>query len=91
MPSLLLRSVFCGAESVPLCFLVITIFLVTGTLKGIVVQTVLLYTTAKKDLLLWRLNFSPELTWLLWNDTRIVPRDSQLWETQCTWSSYRNN
>jgi len=30
---------------------------------------------------------------LLWNDTRIVPCDSQVWAIQCTWpwSSYRNN
>ena len=28
---------------------------------------------------------------VLWEDTRIVPRDSQLWAIQCTWSSYRNN
>ena len=27
----------------------------------------------------------------VWDDTRIVPCDSQLWEIQCTWSSYRNN
>jgi len=27
----------------------------------------------------------------LWDDTRIVPCDSQLWAIQCTWSSYRNN
>ena len=27
----------------------------------------------------------------LWDDTRIVPCDSQLWEIQCTWSSYRDN
>jgi len=26
----------------------------------------------------------------LWTNTRIVPRDSQLWAIQCTWSSYRN-
>jgi len=45
-PSLLVRSVFCGAESAPYFvfsfFLVITIFLVTGTLKCIV-QTLLLH------------------------------------------------
>ena len=28
---------------------------------------------------------------VLWEDTRIVPRDSQLWAIQCAWSSYRNN
>jgi len=28
---------------------------------------------------------------VLWDDTRIVPCDSQLWAIQCTWSSYRNN
>jgi len=28
---------------------------------------------------------------VLWDDTRIVPCDSQLWTIQCTWSSYRNN
>jgi len=27
----------------------------------------------------------------LWDDTRIVPCDNQLWAMQCTWSSYRNN
>ena len=42
-PSLFVRSVFCGAESAPWCFLgYITIFLVTGTLKCVVVQTLLL-------------------------------------------------
>jgi len=28
---------------------------------------------------------------VLWEDTRIVPCDSQLWAIQCAWSSYRNN
>jgi len=28
---------------------------------------------------------------VLWEDTRIVPHDSQLWAIPCTWSSYRNN
>jgi len=28
---------------------------------------------------------------VLWDDTRIVPCDSQLWAIKCTWSSYRNN
>jgi len=28
---------------------------------------------------------------VLWDDTRIVPCDSQLWAIQCTSSSYRNN
>ena len=28
---------------------------------------------------------------VLWDDTGIVPCDSQLWAIQCTWSSYRNN
>ena len=28
---------------------------------------------------------------VLWNDTRIVPCDSQVWAIRCTWSSYRNN
>jgi len=54
-PSLLVRSVFCGAESAPWCFfLVITIFLVTGTLKCIVVQTLLLLVWLQK----WSLFYS---------------------------------
>jgi len=28
---------------------------------------------------------------VLWDDTIIVPYDSQLWAIQCTWNSYRNN
>jgi len=28
---------------------------------------------------------------VLWDDTRMLPCDSQLWAIQCTWSSYRNN
>jgi len=28
---------------------------------------------------------------VLWDDTRIVPCDSQLWAIRCTRSSYRNN
>jgi len=28
---------------------------------------------------------------VLWDDTMILPCDSQLWAIQCTWSSYRNN
>jgi len=28
---------------------------------------------------------------VLWDDTRVVPCDSQLWAIQCTRSSYRNN
>ena len=28
---------------------------------------------------------------VLWDDTRIVLCDSQLWVIQCIWSSYRNN
>jgi len=28
---------------------------------------------------------------VLWDDTRIVPFNSQLWANQCTWTSYRNN
>ena len=28
---------------------------------------------------------------VLWNDTRIVPCDSQVWAIWCTWSSYKNN
>jgi len=28
---------------------------------------------------------------VLWDDTRIVPCDSQQLAIQCTWSNYRNN
>ena len=47
--------------------------------KGFVILTIIFFTrVATVDM-------------VLWEDTRVVPRDSQLWAMQCTWSSYRNN
>ena len=44
--------------------------------KGFVIMTIVLLTRiATVDM-------------VLWDDTRIVPSDSQLWAIQCTWSSY---
>jgi len=47
--------------------------------KGFVILTIIFFTrVATVDM-------------VLWEDTRIVPCDSQLWAILCTWSSYRNN
>ena len=46
--------------------------------KGFILTSVFLTRTATVDM-------------ALWDGTRIVPFDSQLWAIQCTWSSYRNN
>ena len=54
-----------------------------------------IYITAKRDVILTIiiLFFTRVATvnMVLWEDTRIVPCDSQLWAIPCTWSSYRNN
>jgi len=48
--------------------------------------------TAKKDILtIVFLTRIATVDVVLWDDTRIVPCDSQLWTIQCTWSSYANN
>ena len=48
----------------------------------------------KKRFVIWTIVFLTRIAtvdMVLWDDTRIVPCDSQLWAIQCTWSSYRNN
>jgi len=47
--------------------------------KGFVTLTIIFFTRAAT------------VDMVLWEDTRIVPRDSQLWAIQCALSSYRNN
>ena len=47
----------------------------------------------KKRFVIWTIVFLTRIAtvdMVLWDDTRIVPCDSQLWEIQCTQSSYRN-
>jgi len=48
----------------------------------------------KKGFVISTIIFFPRIAtvdMVLWEDTIIVPHDSQLWAIQCTWSSYRNN
>jgi len=53
-----------------------------------------IFNTAKKGFVILTIVFLTRIAtvdMVLWDDTRIVPSDSQLWAIQCTWSSYRNN
>jgi len=47
------------------------------------------YIHSKKRFVILTIVFLTRIDMVLWDDTRIVPCDSQL--IQCTWSSYRNN